>query len=283
MHWLETVLAVSRPWTLALAKFLALVGLGVTASTVQWLGLRQKKSPSTVTSVTMLAAAAYTAGLIGGLVLVFSTAVWRVPVGVGLMLLATFSVLIAQNIWRRPVAPAEPVGSTSAAIAAQVEGHVEMVWLKAASPRENDAVWPQLTRLNPPRDPDALIGSPDFLGPNEHLLYRTRLFFGRAIPEMTDASVVVTEGRLLMTDGQQLFAIPRSRLRAIAYRDKEPMALRAKAEAIVFTYATESGDRELAGFDPGVFFWSSRAAKTHQTFDGLRAALMTGVEPQAAA
>jgi hypothetical protein len=95
--------------------------------------------------------------------------------------------------------------------------------------------------------------------------------------------VVVTEGRLLITDGQQVFAIPRTRIKAIAYREKEPMVLRANREAIVFTYATESGDRELAGFDPGVFYWTSRAAKTHKTFEALRDALTSRAEPPAAA
>jgi hypothetical protein len=51
----------------------------------------------------------------------------------------------------------------------------------------------------------------------------------------------------------------------------------------VFTYATESGDRELAGFDPGVFYWTSRAAKTHKTFEALRDALTSRAEPPAAA
>lgn len=282
MQWLETVLAVSRPWNVALVKFVALVGLGMTASLVQWIGKKQKKSPSTVTSVTMVAAAAYTAALTGGLVLVFSTAVWRAPVGLGLLLLAAIAVFLAQKMWRRP-AQAPTVGSTSVAILAQVQGPVETVWLKGASAAADDAAWPQLTGLTSPRDPETLITSPDFLGANEHLLYRTRLFFKSAIPEMSTAFVVVTELRLLVTDGQRLFAVPRTRLEAISYREKEPMALGSKAQAIVFTYATEAGDRELAGFDPGVFFWSSRAAKTHKTFDGLRAALTTGAAPQAAA
>lgn len=281
MHWLETVLAVSRPWTIALAKFLAIAGLGATASLVQWLGRTQKKSPSTVASATLLAAGAYTAALTGGLVLVFSTNAWRVPVGLGIILVGAISLFMAQKMWRHP-ASARPVGSTSTVIAAQAQGPVETVWLKVAS-ADDDAIWPQLTRLTSPHDAEALIASPDFLGPNEHPLYRTRLFFGNAIPEISTAFAVVTELRLLITDGQQVFAIPRTRLRAVSYREKEPMALGSRAQAIVFTYATESGDRELAGFDPGVFFWSSRAAKTHKTFDALRAALTIGTEPQAAA
>jgi len=281
MHVLETVLALSRPWAQTLAKFLALAGLGAIASLVQWLGRKQQKSPSTVTSATMLAAGAYTAVLIGGLSLVFSTSVWRVPVGVGMMLLAAIAVFMAQKMWRQP-APSRAIGSTSSAVATQVQGPVETVWLKSATAGA-DPAWPQLTRLTSPRDPEALVASPDFLGPNEPPLYRTRLFFGRAIPEMTDAWVVVTEARLLITDGQQVFAIPRSRLKGMAYREKEPMVMGAKAEAIVFTYSTESGDRELAGFDPGVFFWSSRAAKTHRTFEAFRAALTTRAEPPAAA
>ncbi|HVS06485.1 MAG TPA: hypothetical protein VHK65_10020 [Candidatus Dormibacteraeota bacterium] len=283
MHGLETILALSRSTTIALAKFLAFTGLAATASLVQLLGSKQKKSPSTVTSVTLLAAGAYTAALTGGLVLGFSTGAWRVPVGLGLMLLGAGSVFKAQRMWRHP-APARPVGSSSNAIAAQTQGPVETVWLKAASAGPDDAVWPQLIRLTSPRDAEALIASPDFLAPNEHLLYRTRLFFGRAIPEMADASVVVTEARLLITDGQQVFTIPRARIQAIAYREKEPMALRAKAEAIVFTYATESAEQELAGFDPGVFFWSGqRGAKTHKTFEALRDALTSRAQPPAAA
>jgi hypothetical protein len=282
MQWLETVLVVARPWNLALAKFVALLGLGMTASLVQWLGQRQKKSPSTVTSVTMLAAAAYTAALIGALVLVFSTPAWRVPAGLALLLLAAVFVFLARRMWRRP-AQTRPIGSTADSVTAQVQGAVETVWLKGASTGADDAAWPQLTRVASPRDLKALIASRDFLGANEHALYHTRLFFGRAIPEMADASVVVTEARVLFTDGQQVFAVPRTRLRAISYREKEIMTLRAKREAIVFTYATESGDRELIGFDPGVIFWSGRAAKTHQTFDLLRAVLTTGTEPQAAA
>jgi hypothetical protein len=282
MHWLEAVLAASRPATIALAKFLALGGLAVNAGVVQWISQKHKKSSSTVTSITLLAAGAYTAALTAIVVLVSSTSVWRVPVCIGLMLLTAVSVLMAQRIWRRP-ATAQPIGSSSTAIAAQVQGPVETVWLKSANADPEDAVWPRLTRLTSPRDAEALIVSPEFLGPNEHLLYRTRLFFGRAIPEMADASVVVTEARLVITDGQQVFAIPRARIRAIAYREKEPMALRAKGEAIVFTYATESGDRELAGFDPGVFFWSSRAAKTQTTFEALRDVLTSRAEPPAAA
>jgi hypothetical protein len=281
MHWLETVLAVSAPWTRALAKFLALAGLGATASVVQWLGRKQQKSPATITATALLSAGAYTAVLTGVLMLVSSANAWRVPVSLGMLLLAAVAVFIGQRVWRHP-SPARPIGSSSKAITAQAQGPVETVWLKSESTRV-DGVWPQLVRMTAPRDPEALIASPDFLGRNEHLLYRTRLFFARAIPEMTDASVFVTEARLLFTDGTQVFTIPRTRLRAVAYREKEPMALGAKGEAIVFTYATESGDRELAGVDPGVFLWSSRAAKTHQTFDALRAALTTEVDPQAAA
>jgi hypothetical protein len=282
MHWLETVLTVARPWNVALAKFVALLGLGMTASLVQWLGQRQKKNQSTVTSVTMLAAAAYTAALIGALVLVFSTPAWRVPAGLALLLLAAVFVLLARQTWRRP-ARTRPIGSTADSVTAQVQGAVETVWLKGAGAGAEEAAWPQLTRVASPRDPKALITSRDFLGATEHALYQTRLFFGRAIPEMADGSVVVTEARLLITDGQQVFAVPRPRLRAISYREKEIMTLRAKREAIVFTYATESGDRELIRFDPAVIFWSGRAAKTHQTFDALRAVLTTGTEPQAAA
>jgi hypothetical protein len=282
MHWLGTVLAVSRPWNLALAKFVALLGLGLTASVVQWLSQKQKKSPSTITSVTLLAAGAYTAALIGALVLVFSTFGWRVPAGLAIELLAAVSIFNARRIWRRPV-QVPTVGSASIAVAAQAQGPVDTVWLKGASPGPDDAGWPQLTRLSSPRDAEAFIASPDFLGANEHVLYRTRLFFKDAIPEISTAFVVVTDLRLLVTDGQQLFAIPRTRLKAVGYREKQPMALGAKSQAIVFTYATESGDRELAGFDPGVFFWSSRAAKTHKTFNALRTVLTTGTEPQAAA
>jgi len=205
-----------------------------------------------------------------------------VPAGLAIELLAAVLVFNARRIWRRPV-QAQAIGTAADATTAQLHGAVETTWLKAAGGRADDAAWPQLTPVVSPRDPKALIASGDFLGANEHALYLTRLFFGRAIPGIADASVVVTEARVLFTDGQQVFAVPRTGLRAISYREKEIMTLRAKREAIVFTYATESGDRELIGFDPGIIFWSGRAAKTHQTFDALRAVLTTGTEPQAAA
>ncbi len=254
-----------------LVKLAALAGLGAVAVFVQWLGTNQKKDPSSIATAQMLAGGAYAAVLIGVLIIGWSQYAWRVPIGLGLVLAAGWALFLARVIWRRP---ARGVGFTPAAVEAQVQGPVEIAWL-SGSGDGGDAWWPRLTRLNPPRNPEEMLATPGFLGPDEHFLFRARLLV-RGIPEMADALAAVTESRVLILDAQQVFAIPRARLQSVAYRTREPLIAGSKREAIVFTYATESGALELAGFfSAPIFSWTGydRAARTHELYDGFRAAL----------
>jgi hypothetical protein len=257
-----------------LIRLAAFGGLATVAGFVQWLGQKQKKDPSTIARVQMLAGGAYGAVLVGAVIIGWSRYAWRLPIGLGLMLAAGWALFLVRLVWRRPAAPRPRLGFVPATVEAQVQGPVEIAWLSTSGDASN-AGWPQLTRLNPPRKAEETLATPGFLGAGEHLLFRGRLLV-RGIPEMADALVAVTEWRVLILDAQQVFAIPRARLQSIAYRTKEPLIAGSKREAVIFTYATESGTRELAGFfSARMFSWTGydRAALTHELYDGFRSTL----------